>query len=56
MNAKGTLIQWGFKPRLNVVKPPADISDFFKVVYRASLIKIRTQIRRANLIRNKEDY
>ncbi len=37
-------------PRLNEVKPPADVTDFLKVVYRASSIKIRTQIRRANLI------
>jgi hypothetical protein len=21
-------IQWGFKPRLNQVKPPADVTDF----------------------------
>ena len=25
---KGSLIQWGFKPRLNEVKPPVDASDF----------------------------
>ncbi|MCQ6275639.1 hypothetical protein JMM81_11785 [Bacillus sp. V3B] len=46
MNAKSSLIQWGFKPRLNEVKPPADASDFLKVIYRASSIKIRVQIRR----------
>jgi hypothetical protein len=44
MNAKSSLIQWGFKPRLNEVKPPADASDFLKVIYRASSIKIRAQI------------
>ena len=25
---KGSLIQWGFKPWLNQVKPPTDASDF----------------------------
>jgi hypothetical protein len=53
MNAKSSLIQGG-KPRLNEVKPPADASDFLKVIYRASSIKIRAQIRRANLIRGKQ--
>ena len=32
------------------LKPPADASDFLMVFYRASSIKIRAQIRRANLI------
>jgi hypothetical protein len=27
---KISLIQWGFKPRLNEVKPPADASDFLR--------------------------
>ena len=43
---KGSLIQWGFKPRLNEVKPPADATDFLEEIYRASSIKIRAQIRR----------
>jgi hypothetical protein len=47
---KSFLIQWGFKPRLNEGKPPADASDFLKGIYRASSIKIQAQIRRANLI------
>ena len=38
------------------VKPPADASDFLKVFYRASSIKIRAQIRQANLIVHKKDY
>jgi hypothetical protein len=36
----------GFKPQLNEVKPPADATDFLEVIYRASSIKIRAQIRR----------
>ena len=35
------------------LKPPADASDFLMVFYRASSIKIRAQIRRANLIDEK---
>jgi hypothetical protein len=31
---------------LNEVKPTADATDFLKVAYRASSIKIRAQIRR----------
>ena len=53
---KALLIQWGFKPRLNEVKPPADASDFLKVIYRASSIKIRAQIRRANLINRQVHF
>jgi hypothetical protein len=48
-----SLIQWGFKSRLNEAKPPADASDFLIEIYRASSIKIRAQIRRANLIIQK---
>ena len=40
MNAKSSPIQWGLKSRLNEVKPPADVSDFLRVIYRASSIKI----------------
>ncbi len=29
MNANGSSIQWRYKPRLNEVKPPADVTDFF---------------------------
>ena len=43
---KGSLIQWGFKPRLNEVKPPANATDFLEVIYRASEGIIRAQIRR----------
>jgi hypothetical protein len=42
----GLLIKWGFKPRLNEVKPPADATDFLEVIYRASSDIIRAQIRR----------
>ncbi len=35
MNAKSSPIQWGFKPRLNEVKPPASLR-FLRVIYRAS--------------------
>jgi len=38
---------WVFKPWLNEVKPLADASDFLKVIYRASSIKIWAQIRRS---------
>ncbi len=31
-------IHWGFKP-------PADVADFLRVIYRASSVKIQTQIR-----------
>ena len=40
---------------LNDVKPLADASDFLKEIYRASSIKIRAQIRRANLISVGQD-
>ena len=29
---KSLLIQWGFKPQLNEVKPPADATDFLEVI------------------------
>ena len=29
---KSLLIQWGFEPRLNEVKPPADATDFLEVI------------------------
>ena len=33
MNAKNLdFIHWGFKPRLNKVKPPADATDFLEVI------------------------
>ncbi len=37
MNANSTSIQWGFKPRLNEVKPPADVTDFLGVIYPSEL-------------------
>ena len=55
MNAKRLdFIQWGFKPRLNEVKPPADATYFLEVIYRASEGIIRAQIRRGefDLFRN----
>ncbi|WP_256243815.1 hypothetical protein, partial [Bacillus sp. V3B] len=44
-----------FKPRLNEVKPPADASDFLKVIDRASSIKIRAQIRRGEFDHCREN-
>ena len=55
MNTKGTLIQWEVQIPLNDVKPLANALDFLKEIYRASSIKIRAQIRRANLISVGQD-
>ena len=43
-------IQWGFKPWLNEVKPPADATDLFEIIYRASSIKSGRKFVGANLI------
>ena len=46
-----SLLQWGGgKPMLNEVKPPADATDFLKVIYRASSIKSGRKFDGANLI------
>ena len=51
MNAKRLdFIQWGGKPWLNEVKPPADATDFLEVIYRASSIKSGRKFDGANLI------
>jgi len=50
MNAKKLTDSVGVQTPAEKPEPPADASDFFKVIYRASSIKIRAQIRRANLI------
>ncbi|MBU8880144.1 hypothetical protein BGM26_14270 [Bacillus sp. FJAT-29790] len=45
MNAKRYPIKWGFKFRLNKVKPPADASDFLKEFIDQAKVKIWAQIR-----------
>ncbi|GIN93623.1 hypothetical protein J22TS1_46740 [Siminovitchia terrae] len=45
MNAYWYSIQWGFKPRLNKVKPPADATDFQRKFIELKLDKIWAQIR-----------
>ena len=44
------------QPWLNAVNASGEPCDFLKEIYRASSIKIRAQIRRANLIVQKSLY
>ncbi|RST58029.1 hypothetical protein [Siminovitchia terrae] len=43
-------IQWGFKPRLNKVKAPADATDFQREFYQANSIKSGRKYAKAHLI------
>ncbi|GIN94944.1 hypothetical protein J6TS1_08140 [Siminovitchia terrae] len=45
MNVYWYSIQWGFKHRLNKVKPPADATDFQRKFIELKLDKIWAQIR-----------
>ncbi|WP_283246567.1 hypothetical protein [Siminovitchia terrae] len=41
---------WGFKPRLNKLKPPADASDFQREFIEKSSIKSGRKFAKAHLI------
>ncbi|WP_212947948.1 hypothetical protein [Siminovitchia terrae] len=45
-----TFIQWGFKPRLKKVKPPADATDFQRKFNERSSIKSGRKYAKAHLI------
>ncbi|GIN90231.1 hypothetical protein J22TS1_12820 [Siminovitchia terrae] len=50
MNAYWYSIQWGFKPRLNKVKPPADAIDFQRKFIERSSIKSGRKYAKVHLI------
>ncbi|RST59371.1 hypothetical protein [Siminovitchia terrae] len=50
MKAYWYSIQWGFKPRLNKVKAPADATDFQRKFIERSSIKSRRKYAKAHLI------